>query len=441
MDQTIETYVDQINSVCKNNKEYKEYSCKKISWNDNTRFTNNGNLSSVGPNITDTRLVTESGKSLYTIRPDNWNEKLGTVSSDSVALIVKNLNTGILSPITLKEYLQNITKYNDTITTDSLSSQLDTKVSIRFQVTFLPISNETLQFCPESFNYNTHSESDPRNLLLLATTQGTSLCQDKPSYQKLFQLTNVGNDKVSKNWFEAEKTDFKVGTQQIETNEQRSESIKKGKAIASVIGIRSMGQRFNALMTIQIPIEQKEVPKSRGMVCGYNGGYKGGYNSGDMVFETCSLASDAELESYTFGGVQLQSYSCDGPTRGCNSCTDKEFDNLIDSLKQKTKGKGISNAARINKGSVYETVSKSEILRVKNPNRDSNQHITITVVLYNTTQNGIPTTKDVISAIEELEQLYRSCDSSGKLDQSSLNYMTVESNTDVHNYNVFPNRF
>ena len=38
-----------------------------------------------GANITDTRLWEKSGKQLFTVRSDNWNEKLGKVGADEMS--------------------------------------------------------------------------------------------------------------------------------------------------------------------------------------------------------------------------------------------------------------------------------------------------------------------------------------------------------------------
>ena len=61
--------------------------------------------------------------------------------------------------------------------TESLT---ESEVSIRFQTTFLPVPDEefgALEFAPEMYNYQTRSDADPKNLLLLCTTQGSALQQ------------------------------------------------------------------------------------------------------------------------------------------------------------------------------------------------------------------------------------------------------------------------
>merc|ERR1712072_316694 len=73
---------------------------------------------------------------------------------------------------------------------DDLSHDLlDKTVSIRFQTTFLPVpegEKQTIEFAPEAYNYNTRSDSDPRNLVVLCTSQGLAVQQDGAGAKKLF---------------------------------------------------------------------------------------------------------------------------------------------------------------------------------------------------------------------------------------------------------------
>lgn len=74
----------------------RRYSCKTVSWDDVSRseYTSSGGgswLSAGGPNISDSYLVSkDEGKRLFTVRPENWNEKLATVSADGLAMCVQN---------------------------------------------------------------------------------------------------------------------------------------------------------------------------------------------------------------------------------------------------------------------------------------------------------------------------------------------------------------
>ena len=136
-----------INAACKGRgQHYAQYSCKTVSWDDVQRGTVGGGLSCWGSNITDTRLWAKDGRSLFTVRSDNWNERLGKTNVESVALVASGVDGGAsgtgLSPITLRDFLANPSTYGGYANLDVSSLEdedLDKTVSIRFQTTFLPV--------------------------------------------------------------------------------------------------------------------------------------------------------------------------------------------------------------------------------------------------------------------------------------------------------------
>jgi GTP-binding nuclear protein Ran len=251
---------------------YSKYSCKKVSWDDVQRGTVNGSLSCWGANITDTRLFAKDGRQLFTVRGDNWNERLGTVSARDIALVASGNGGGGgvdgLRPLTLRSFLSDPRQFGAYAGLDVaslLKNHLDKEVSIRFQTTFLPVNHgakATLEFAPEAYNYSTMDDADPRNLVLLCTTQGVAVQQDGKGSKKLFHHVtdddNNGNKNVHRYWLEAESSNHKVGGAQVETRAEKEDALKRGKATSSVIGIKAMGTRFNALMTIQIPLQKKK---------------------------------------------------------------------------------------------------------------------------------------------------------------------------------------
>ena len=154
-----------INAACRRRGgAYSQYSCKVVSWDDVSRgMSTGGSLSAIGPNITDTYLKSKNGVQLFTVRPDNWNEKLGTVSASQVALITGNHKFGSsgLAPTTLRDVLKQAGTFGSYAGLDAskdLSHDvLDQQCSIRFQTTFLPVSaqlggRETLEFATEAHN-------------------------------------------------------------------------------------------------------------------------------------------------------------------------------------------------------------------------------------------------------------------------------------------------
>merc|ERR1719262_1609439 len=220
---------------------YTDYSCKTVSWDDVTRGTVGGSLSSWGANITDTRLYEKSGKQLYTVRSENLNEKLGKVNADELALITGNqLPGGDLTPITLRDFLKNMGKHGAYAGLDknvSLGDKAaDAEVSIRFMTTFLPVADEelaTLEFAPEMYSYQSRSESDPANLLLLATTQGVAVQANGAGATKLYHHAvepGLPKNKICRYWFEAERSAKKVGGAQLETKEEALAAAQRGKA-------------------------------------------------------------------------------------------------------------------------------------------------------------------------------------------------------------------
>ena len=85
--------------------------------------------------------------------------------------------------------------------------------------------------------------------MLLCTTQGVAVQQDGKGTKRLFHHAVDPQGQGHQYWLEAERSEFKVGGAQRETEAQRTEAMARGKATASVIGTAAMGTRFNVLMT------------------------------------------------------------------------------------------------------------------------------------------------------------------------------------------------
>jgi hypothetical protein len=239
-----------------------EYNCATVSWDDVSRGTVSGGLSSLGANITDSYLMARDGTSLFTVRSCNWNEKLGVVRASDVALLVGNgekKGGGKLRNVTLEDFLKDPAGVGARYTgmkegVSLLNGDRDAKVSIRFQTVFLPVSEDEdgrgrMQFAGEAYNYQTRTDEDPRNIVLLATTQGLSVqCDGNGAKRLLLHVGEKGD--VSEYWLEAESSRHKVGGEQKETTEEREDALKRGKATSEVIGIQAMGTRFNVLVSI-----------------------------------------------------------------------------------------------------------------------------------------------------------------------------------------------
>ena len=60
------------------------------------------------------------------------------------------------------------------------------------------------------------------------------------------------------------------------------------------------------------------------------------------------------------------------------------------------------------------------------PVRDPQQHVTVTVVIYNTVAGGVPSVEDVRAAVDDMEQLYASCGWTGALASGGADFMKKE---------------
>ncbi|CAE7735853.1 unnamed protein product, partial [Symbiodinium sp. CCMP2456] len=207
-----------------------------VSWDDVCRSHGPADaLSSGGPNITDARLKARSGQALYTVRSCNWNERLGKVSADDIFVLVPGQEE--LAPVSLREYLKNIGEYGGYAglapDTDLSDLEADDAVSIRFQTTFLPVLEDgSMEFCAEAFNYQTRSEEDPKNLVLLCTSQGAALQQQGVGNQRLFLHDVQADGRISRRWLEAQRTGHRVGGSQEESSEAAAAAAEVAAAAA-----------------------------------------------------------------------------------------------------------------------------------------------------------------------------------------------------------------
>ena len=192
-----------------------------------------------------------NGTNLFTVRSDNWNEKLGIVPADQIAVVAGAGGRGPVQPVTLRHILQGLGHFGGyaglEAGTNLFDANLDAKCSIRFQTTFIPVQGDDgdalgkLEFATEAYNYNTMDDSDPRNLVLLCTSQGVAVQQDGSGAKKLFHHAVDDQGQIHRYWLEAEESKHKVGGEQRETEEERAEAQARGKATSSVIGIRAYG--------------------------------------------------------------------------------------------------------------------------------------------------------------------------------------------------------
>jgi len=274
-----------------------------------------------------------------------------------------------------------------------------------------------LEFATEAYNYNTMDDSDPRNLVLLCTSQGVAVQQDGSGAKKLFHHAVDDQGQIHRYWLEAEESKHKVGGEQRETQEEeRAEAQARGKATSSVIGIRAMGQRFNVLMTIQVPLQQTRSirsPLAWSPWCSapmddmaFSAGAAAPLKTTSGKSSTIFHLFSGKRQSAKKAATMYSAYAAE------KSCRRK--------LSIGTTVTGESIAARVSRGSEYD---RWPGLSVKSPKRNASEHITVTVVLYNAVKGGVPSAGDVLAAIDDLESLYRSCSETGQLADHTFDFM------------------
>jgi len=222
-----------------------------------------------------------------------------------------------------------------------------------------------------------------------------------------------------------------------------------------VIGVRAMGTRFNVLMTVQVPLKQKPRPdRYRSCQPTWGGADRADSLECDSL-DLCMAYNDSQLENISAQLESLQhcsaeiSSSIDSMLQrsasldhlvkqaGDLSCAAAAFSQappppsssffsrrraaVKRPEKKKKKQKGVANAARVSRGSEVDVWGG---LRVRSPERHPSEHITVTVVVFNTVAGGVPSAADVEAAIDDMEALYASCAAgSGRLAQPRFDFM------------------
>ena len=423
------------------------YSCHFVSWDDVKRGTNDdGSLSCWGANITDTRLCAKDGRQLFTVRSDNWNEKLGTVDASDVALITGNTHGGktVLAPVTLRDFLRRIGDHGEYVGLSPKQSlcdeELDAKVSIRFQTTFLPISEadgDAIEFATSAYSYATRDANDPKNLVVLASSQGIALQQDQVGDAMIYHHQVSDDGKISRHWLEAEKSRHAVGQQQVESEHERQDALKRGKATSCVIGPRCVGTRFNALLTVQIPLQQRISAQRRGPDLWTSMGLQAKHG---MSAQMPSYGMSAQMLDQVEVEEECMQALCYEMCEQMAMDEEEDIDEILSlecnsevrcrSMKRGGSGSvvGEANAARVSVGSRVAKDAGSHKLRVTEADseqtlaRHPSEHVTITVIFYYTVKGGVPSKEDVVRAIDDLESMYRATNAA-RLADSTMDYM------------------
>eukprot|EP00435_Cladocopium_sp_Y103_P069573 s79_g33.t1 len=305
---------------------------------------------------------------------------------------------------------------------------------MRFQAVFLPVDKGL-------FGKGVKDWDDPKNLILLCTSQGTFVQQDGPGSvpQFLHQRDAPFLGQWRKKYLEAMMTHHGVSMGQTETKEEREAALKQGKAVSTVIGTRAMGTGFNRLMTIQVPMKQHAVRPMRlspfvpSMMPPWNGNqgtanqkYKGQIGFPTPPTVMCGGSFGAAPQAQAMGAPALPAappppaaFAAPGgavPTAAC--------DDLFGGLgTAKAAASGLfggyahqrtsdAHAARVSIGS---DAGAMDMLRMTTFERDSECSVTITVQFYFVVEGCAIAEADIKRAIDVCEEAYKGCSWDGNL--------------------------
>lgn len=262
---------------------------------------------------------------------------------------------------------------------------------------------------------------------------------------------------IERHWFEAEETRFRVGCDQgNETEQEILDAQSRGKSSTQRIGTAAMGSRFNAMVTVQVPLDQSGYPNiplsSHSIFIKMPTGKtiylsvapsdtneqikikirdKQGYPVDDqrLIFSGKQLEDNRTLSDYNIqhNSTIHMSLRLRGGDPDCASPITplgRWPDNIYKSINYPTgqtvnrRQEGDAHAARVSKGTKVDT----QKIDIGTTRRHPQEHITITVVLYHTINYGVPRDRDVIAAIDEMEQLYKSCKTTGHLNDHKFGF-------------------
>lgn len=227
-----------------------------VTWEDVGRYKN----SAVGPNITDMTIQVEDGNSsmcMPVIRNPNFADKSGDVNPSKFVLLVGNEKDKTLTKVTLKEFLQDITKYisfpNNGTIKGSLFEDRDTYVLTSAQACFLPVpATELGKFTPVAFNYQSR-KGDPAVLAILATREGTS-------------VTVIDNQRDKANGAWGQKLYFNKNGEKCSITAERLKEVQ-AREEKEIGGVKTQ-KGADMVLLIQVPLKQKEQDISRGATFG-----------------------------------------------------------------------------------------------------------------------------------------------------------------------------
>jgi len=260
---------------------------QNVTWEDTGRFKG----SSVGPNISDMTIQVQQmypGSQNYSstympvIRYDNFSDKTADISPDQFYLLAGNENGKSLKPVTLKEFLKDITKYLHNPEgwknqNRSLLAKRDSHVLVSAQACFLPVPKDgKAKFNPFLFNYQSYG-NDPAVLTILATREGTSV---STGGQCIF---------FNQNGQRAAFTGQRISDFMEEVKEGQSD----GNSAVQANGESGL----NVVLLIQVPLKQKNIQR-------YNTGFS--CNESVQCCDSVCKSAVSDVEEAVIGHGELE---------------------------------------------------------------------------------------------------------------------------------------
>jgi hypothetical protein len=342
-----------------------EYMVTTTAWIDNKRgVLPNGQLSVLGKNCTNGYV--DSDTPIPFIRSDNYDEKLGVTTADKILMVDKDG-----TQTNLQEVLENIGERSKYMGIKKVDAKIKSPqvVIVRHQHSWVPLKQgqTSRKICPKHYSFQTSSNDDPKNMIIVGTPRGIDIHTDKVGENKLY-AHSVDSGTVHNHEFEAEVTDFKIGQVQSDDNPPSS---KKSKCVQ--IGMKGTGSKCNTFVTASIPRIQKPP------VAIYRGGLSG-----------------------------------DSP------CSSPEGHPVYRSLGGD--GFGTARVARVSM--VEESVGDEKTGVVDEVIRPDDEPIVVTINSYSTIESNTTNAEqvnidptDIIACVQEMETGYHCCDHVGKLSE------------------------
>jgi hypothetical protein len=353
-----------------------DYTGVAVAWNDGQRgvasFNGAPQLSSIGNNITDVRLIAKDGGVLPFVRPHNHDEIIGITTADKVMFVEKDG-----SQTTAQEILETMTDragYMGYVSVDAKPDPRE-KVIVRVQNVWVPLNADETerQVAPGHYSYQTKDPANPRNLIVLGTPSGVFVHSDAAGIKKLMAHSNDPDGSVNEHWHSVEPTNTRVGeTQKNET------PVPAKRARAVEMGLHGMGHRSNCFLVMSIPNKQKLQSVTRSW-------------------------ADYEDDDDDDSGLMYRSMS-GGVLRSLGA---------VD---------GVSRVARVSVDeAIFGKATKNEIAIVRPGEGNNKEPIVITIMLYHTVQANAGVVnvaeEDVVRGINDIKSIYKMCDVTCKLSE------------------------